>query len=373
MSLNLTDRQAWPLVLLACVPSGLAWAAMIGLGVARQGEAFAVAASATTVVFGPALLAGMVMHRPRLARSAVVAALWSMLLLLVMPVYFPGERRDAVATGVALLTRDPEGAGMARRLADVLPDEPDLAVAQVPEALEVVLEAPPVAAPLPDDAIELPYEGEGRRLAVPVVFQNGGREIETFMMLDTGATYTTLPPRLLAELGIAPGANAPTLTLNTANGEKTSAVVLLDQVWLGDLPITGVAITECADCESDEVSGLLGLNVTGGFNVTIDADRRAVVFAPRMRFNRRLDVRPFVDLEARFVRFPGGRVEVEADLSSRATRDLASSAAKVTCGEKSWTLELGALAAGEALSLRRRLPPHPRCEMYQIELDDASW
>ncbi|MCB9665859.1 MAG: clan AA aspartic protease [Alphaproteobacteria bacterium] len=368
------DPLAIPALLLGLAAGVMAWAAVLGLGVTRRGEPVVVALTATVLVFGPALAVGAAAAwEKRLSKMGGMMLAWSAFVFLLLPVYFPGERRDAVATGLAILLGSHEDDGMARSVADVLPDEPEIAVAQVPQARPVEVAPLPPAQPLDDHAIALPYEGEGRRLSVPVVFEHDGRTLETFMMLDTGATYTTLPSEVLARLGIFPSDRDPELTLNTANGPRTARVVLLDTVWLGDLYLDGVAITTCEDCASDDNAGLLGLNVTGGYNMTIDADRREVVFTARRSFNRRLDVRPFADLQARFQRYPGGRVEVEVDLDNRSARPVHQAAARVTCGEAEWMVDLGAIAPRQLTQVRRRLPRHDRCPSYQIALEEAVW
>jgi hypothetical protein len=361
------------LLLLGAVPSAVAYAAMIGLGVARQGDPAAVALASTALVFGPALAAGIGEVGDRVGRFAAVQLVWSVCLFAALPVYFPGERRDAVATGIALFTLRDGAGSVANTVADSLPEEPTLAAAQLPTALGMPPTIAPPASPLGLHEIALPYEGEGRRLSVPVVFEHEGRTLETFMMLDTGATYTTLPLSVLQELGAAPAMDAPELTLNTANGERRAQVVLLDEVWLGDKVISGVAITTCDDCASEDSAGLLGLNVAGGYNVTIDADRREVIFAARQSFNRRLDVRPFSDLQARFTRYPDGRVELTLDVANLANRAIAGGAAKITCGEQEWIVPLDPVEAGAVGQVRRRLPRHDECAGYQFTLDAAWW
>lgn len=368
-----SDTLAWPLLALA-VPTGLlVWAAMLGLGVARQGDAMAVSLSSAGLVFGPAVLVGMASRHRRLSKVAIVQLVWATAVFLSMPVYFPGERREAVATGLSVVMGDPDGSDVARSVADVLPDEPEVSVAQVPEARPVELEVLPPAKPLDAHEIALPYEGEGRRLSVPVVFEHNGRTVETFMMLDTGATYTTLPMSVLDALGLVPNAGDPELTLHTANGERTARVKLLDRVWLGDLDLDGVAITACEDCASEDNAGLLGLNVTGGYNITIDADRREVIFSRRATFNRRLDVRPYARLQGRFVQYAAGRVEAAMTLDNTSDRPIASATARVSCGDDSWVLPLGQVASRAVADVRRRLPSHPRCDSYQLELHEADW
>jgi hypothetical protein len=150
-------------------------------------------------------------------------------------------------------------------------------------------------------------------------------------------------------------------------------VVLLDHVWLGDLAIGGVAVTTCEDCASEENAGLLGLNVAGGYNVTIDADRREVIFSARQNFNRRLDVRPFSDLEASFMRYPGGRVELSLDFENHTSRDILGASAKISCDESEWIVDIGEVEPMGLTEVARRLPRHERCESYQVSLDAAWW
>jgi hypothetical protein len=361
------------LLALAALPSTVVYAAMIGLGVARHGDPGAVALAATVLVFGPALVTGMTEAFDRVGRFGMIQLLWSTALFLSLPVYFPGERREAVATGLALLTLDESWEELAHAVADRLPEEPSLSIAQLPTAQEPTVALPPPASPLGAHEIALPYEGEGRRLTVPVVLEHDGRSVETFMMLDTGATYTTLPAAVLEQLQAMPGPNAPELTLNTANGERSARVVLIDELWLGDQMVEGVAVTTCEECAREGTAGLLGLNVAGGYNVTIDGDRREVVFSARQSFNRRLDVGPFSDLQARFTRFPGGRVELTLDVVNLAPRAIAGGAAKVSCGGQEWIVPMERVEAGSSGQVLRRLPRHDTCPSYQVSLDAAWW
>ncbi len=362
-------------VAIAVVPTLLAYSALVGLGVARTGTPAAVALSATALVFLPAAAAMVGAATDRLLHAATTQLVWSAVLLVCLPVYFPGERREAVATGLALMLMEgPDDDDVARSIADQLPGEPELAQAQVPLVEpQTAPPMPPPAAALRDHQIALPYDGEGRRLSVPVVFDHGADSIETYMMLDTGATYTTLSRAQLRLLGALPGPDAPSLTLSTANGQRRAEVVLLDRVWLGDLAIENVAITTCEDCAAEDHAGLLGLNVTGGYNLTIDADRREVIFTSRERFDRRLDVSPFSELDGRFTRYPGGRVDFTLLFRNQSPHTISSAIARVDCGDESWRVTIGSVPAQEELEVSRRLPRHDPCPSYKIELAEADW
>jgi len=351
----------------------LPFLSLIGLGVHRGGAGWAVSSAATLLVFGPALLASAVTVPAR--RTGVLAgtlAVWSLLLFqLVLPAYFPGERSTGFTAGVALLGLGADLGPLPAELAQQLPDEPELA-RPAAELAEAVTEddLPP---PLDEEALAIPYEGDGRRMAVPVVFRDGDRELEVVMMFDTGATYTTLTARHLAELGIRVPADAPTLELHTANGVRTAQMVLIDEVWLGNLPIRNVAIATCEPCASSETAGLLGLNVSGGFNLQIDADRREVMFHPRAAFDRRLDVRLFTEVAATHERLPGDRIEVVVTVDNPSDRDVVEVVATIGCGTEQWSIPVGPIPGGESTSQRRALPPHPRCGSYELTMTEAQW
>ncbi|TNE91927.1 MAG: hypothetical protein EP330_03730 [Deltaproteobacteria bacterium] len=358
------------LLALGAVPAAVTYAALLGLGLHRHASPLAISLVATSLLFGPPLLSGAFAARERSRIFAGVLIGWSLCVLLALPVYFPGERQQAVASGLALVA--PEAAG--RWIAEGLPEEPVVSRPEIPVAETVLAEAPtPSTTALEEHEIALPVEGEGRRLSVPVVFEHGGRTVEVWMMLDTGATYTTLPVEVLELLGAAPGPGDPMIRLHTANGEREASVALLDEVWLGNLSLKGVAIATCDLCESGENAGLLGLNVTGGFNWQLNADTAEVIFSKRGEHNRKLDVSPFADLAASFSRFPGGRVEVEVDLENLADRDIAEATALVQCGSAMWTVKHEGIAPGDSETAKRRLPVHEPCDSYQISLFSARW
>lgn len=362
----------WLGLLLAGLGSALVpFLALLGLGVHRHADPMASTMAAVLLVLVPGLAVGFAAPPARrlpLAGIALIA--WSFALFSALPVYFPGERRDALMTGLALAgAGDPNGDDWHASL----PADPGLATREVNMAEAVVDVEKPPAFEVDENALALPYEGEGRRMSVPVVFTQDGRELELTMMFDTGATYTTLSTDTLAQLGIVPGPNDPEIELHTANGVRQSRLVLLDEVWLGNLRVPNVAIATCDACESDTASGLLGLNVSGAFNLQIDADRQEVVFHPRERFDRKIDIKPFADLSASFTRFPGGRVEVSVTLENQSTRDITDVTAVVSCDAGSWRVGIGAVPAAEAVTITERLPRHTACASYQIAMQEALW
>lgn len=353
--------------------AALCFTMLVGLAVHRSGPALLISAATTFIVFAPTLMSWLAAPpKRRVGIAAASLITWAGGLLLALPMFFPGERNEAIVSGIAALTGG-DRLGVAEGLGAQLPIEPSIARPELAEAAAArVVELPPPL-PLDDHQIALPYEGDGRRLSVPVVFHHLGRDLEVQMMLDTGATYTTLPHAILEQLGIRVGDDAPTLELHTANGVRTAQLALVDEVWLGDLDMNGVAIATCDACASGDTVGLLGLNVSGGFNLNINADRHEVVFSRRLDHDRVLDIRPFSKLTAGFTRFPGGRVEVEVTFNNLAERPIAQATALVSCDAGTWQIPLRDTGSGAVNVQRLKLPSHPKCDGYQIRLRDTAW
>ncbi len=357
------------LAVLASITAGILslapFAALVGMGAHRHAAPWVVSSAAVAVVYGPVVLAGAFRRAHGATGLAALTGAWSLLLFVVLPVYFPGERNAALRTGFGLLGFEVG--------ADLLPAEPALSSPDLASAEAAVAEPALPVTELRADQIALPYEGEGRRLSVPIVFEDGERTVEVEMMFDTGATYTTLDTPHLERLGILPAPTDPEIELHTANGVRTAKLVLLDRVWLGDLAVEGVAIAVCDDCGGGETAGLLGLNVSGGYNVSIDADRREVVFSQRARFDRKLDVKPFVNLDATFTRFPGGRVEVVVTVENRSDRPVGEVVAALRCEAGSWNVGVADIGTEATRKERRKLPEHEPCEQYEIGMGSAAW
>lgn len=343
----------------AGVAAALVGAALVGLALHRGGEAAVAILAAAALVAGPPIAFAATWRHPA-GPLAIGALAWSLLLWAVLPLYFPGERDEALLTAITF----GEGAMHAEPLADgPLPQLAEALVAPAP---------PPATDVVRPDQIALHYDGEGRRMTVEVTIEHGGVPREIVMLLDTGATFTTLHPDVLAALGLPVNDAAPRIALQTAGGEREASLHLLDRLWLGDLPIDGVAIATCEACASDEVAGLLGLNVTGGFNLAIDADRHEVLFTRRADASRHVDIKPFVEIGATIQQI-GDRVRARPWIENRAGRTVTRADVALRCRDEAWIVPLGPVAAGGRATGERRLPPHTPCARYEIALHAAEW
>lgn len=363
------------LAALGVLPAGVLFAAVVGLGVMRELSPAQTSAAATLLVTVP--IAGLWSLFGRGAGAAAAATWgWPVLVLVGLPGFFPGELPGAVATGFGTLgaAGGEELARSAARAGEVL-GEPMAAAptgrAPPPEATPAGPECPPPAPMATSaDAVALPYEGQGHSLAIPVQFG----DVELQMLFDTGATFTTLDRASLRRLGVAVPADAPEITLRTANGERTARLVLVPQVWVGGFLVEGVTVGVCDECADEHTSGLLGLNVSGQFLVTVDTARREVVFQERTGDpDRVVDVSPWLKVRSGARAWSDGRVEVEVTGENVADRPVRQTSVGIHCGDDAFAVRLGTIAPGTAGTATATLPRGVACDPYRVTLDSARW
>lgn len=364
------ERIARGLALVGLVPVLAGVAAMIGLGVVRGLPAWEVALAAAAI--GALPIGGLWLLLGRQGWSLVVAAWgWPVALLLGLPAFFPGEVPGALGTGMAVFVA-PLGKAAAARASALGSSLPVAIEGTLPPPSAAVATEPCQPAPteVSQDAAALPYEGSGHSLVVPV--QLGPAEFP--MLFDTGASLTTLSERSLRKLGLAVPRDAPTVTLHTANGERTAKIVLLDEAWVGGLGVQGVTIAACEECADLDSAGLLGLNVSGQFLVTVDTARKEVIFQARDGApDRIIDVAAWLRVSATARIFPDTRVEVEVRGTNDATREVAEAEVGLHCGENHFRAILRDVPARGTTSTSVSLPRGTRCDAYRVTLDHARW
>jgi clan AA aspartic protease (TIGR02281 family) len=107
-------------------------------------------------------------------------------------------------------------------------------------------------------------------LTVPAMVNRSA--MGTFIV-DTGATYTVITPRLAQKLGVTVGPENQRISIITANGTISAPVVILNNVAIGGVEVSGVkAIVQ--DLGKDELlAGLLGMNFFKDMELTIKQNK----------------------------------------------------------------------------------------------------
>lgn len=355
------------------VPALLALSALLGAGLLRRGPPTVLALVAVAVVTLPALASAVWVRRKHKTLVAAVAlGPWSLAMLVAFPLFFPGERGSALATGMALLRGGggaPSLVALAEKADGLLPA---VHGARVPPPPAKVVDATTFAGP-DGGAVELPTESHGRVVTVGATAKGPKATLELRMLFDTGASLTTLTRATLEVLGATVDPDGPTVTLHTASGEMVSHLAVLDHLVLSGVDIPNVTVAVCEACADHAIEGLLGLNVSSLFLVSLDTARDRVLLEPRGTDSSRiLDIAPWTQVHATATSWLDGRIEVEVQVTNGADRPVALAEIAIKC-EATYLAELRDVPRRGSSSTVVSLPRDARCDRYTAPLQRALW
>ncbi len=110
-------------------------------------------------------------------------------------------------------------------------------------------------------------------LAVPGMIN---RRVMATFLVDTGATYTVITPRLAKKLGVQITPDTPRISIITANGHIKAPLVTLDHFSIGRLELNNVQVV-VQDLGNDLLlAGLIGMNFFKGMDLSVRQDRLIV-------------------------------------------------------------------------------------------------
>lgn len=376
---------------LACAPALIAVGTLTGLGLLRGVPLLLALLAGLALTVLPILgLSGRSGPRRRIPIAA--SWLWSLLLLVSLPLYFPGERENATREGLRALgsllgDQAAQQLGNAGgSLVERLGSDPPPARSVVPEPIpgrtplpQAASEPPASEAPLAifDDErgeIEISYQGDENSLRIEVDID--GPEIgEGFtMVFDTGATLTTLDRASLRAIGIPIPSDAPRVTLQTAGGVIQANLVLVDAVWLGSEEVEWVTVAVCESCASPPSAGLLGLNVSQRFHVSINHDRQAIALERRRGTDdRSLDIRNWIQIRSEAQESWDGSVHVELTVFNSSRQGIESAVVHLECSGAGFAIQVDSIPPHGEASTQAELPRGTDCREQEIELSRASW
>ncbi len=150
---------------------------------------------------------------------------------------------------------------------------------------------------LPGAPAEVPYTFRGGAIIVQASFRMGDTVVKAPMILDTGATITAVSPKILEKLGVTPDPRAPVFTFETAGGQASYPLVMLDEISMGGRSVSPVVAAVCQQCETGDAYGLIGLNFASHYRIQIDQRAGKLVMEPRSGWvDRSAEVEPFLEL-----------------------------------------------------------------------------
>ncbi len=370
----------------------LASSTITGLGLDQNLPSQAALLGALCAVILPALGFAAIFGNGSLAHG-LAFCVWPILILTAFPSYFPERRESVTQVGLEYLSMSfgettraimvesgmemlsllgPEPVRTIRAERQDKDENEDRGKGKHGSAIE--------AADDPDDEATdrhptwIPYRGDEQTIVIPVHVDGPDFGEELHFIFDTGATLTTMSRDTLEFLDIPIDDDAPQIMLRTAAGEVKARLALLDAVWLEDQLVEWVTVAVCEPCASETVDGLLGLNVSSHFRVSIDHEAEEIELVPRPgRRNRRLDVQPWLEFNSVLRRWDDGRLEVTVNVKNRARQAIRSSVLEVRCSDENFTIRLDPIPAFGSVSQRASLPWGNRCENFEIHPIAATW
>ncbi len=379
-------------LLLAAPPLALATVSLTGLGLLHGLPTGLALTVAITLAFLPTLGLGAIGPQAPAKLRAWSAWVWCLLVLLALPLYFPGERGPATREGTRHLigwlgtSRAEALAGALEGAVGILGRDPrplNPSIANTSTEGPKTTPLQPVPSPAPaltrseneaDGSVRIPYLGDKNSLRIEADID--GPEIgERFTLLfDTGATFTTLNRASLDAIGLSIPPDAPRVTLQTANGRLETELVLVDAVWLGDSPVEWVTIAVCDSCVSPPAVGLLGLNVSQRFQVSLDHNRREISLERRtIGDDRSLDIRNWLQIRSRATAHWDGRIEVELKGFNDSRREIRSAVIGLECSGEGFAIQLDAIPPFGEAAVQVELPRDTDCSQQELELTRAYW
>jgi len=379
-------------LLLTAPPLAVATGAVMGLGLLRGAPAGLALLAGLALAILPALGLTKLMSIGR-RLSAWCAWAWCWVLLAGLPLYFPGEREAATSAGLERLASF-MGSGASRQIGELgagvvtlLGEDPaplraadnrleakPVARVEQPAGREVPPGFPRGEEEVDAEGVQLSYHGDENSLRIEVEID--GPEIgEAFTMIfDTGATFTTLDRASLDAIGIFLQPDAPRVTLQTANGKIEADLVLVDAVWLGGSPVEWVTVAVCDSCVHPPAVGLLGLNVSQRFQVSLDHERKSIGLKRRTSGDdRSLDIRNWLKVRSEARESWDGTVETELTAFNDSRREIRTAVLDLECGDAAFAIQLENVPPHGQATARANLPRGTDCREQRLELSRAYW
>lgn len=352
------------------------------LGAATLVGSTAAGALAVVLLLLPPALGAALLPQRAIALPATMGA-WALCTLIAAPAVLPYPAPTAVDAGFGLVGGQCQGIGDVAYtvLPDLSGDQP-AAVAAIPDCPDPPATASTPAAPVPAAVaadplaagagdVVLNYDREGNSIIVPITFEGPNGPVELPMIFDTGATLTTLNQASLDQLGLVIQPDAPQITSQTAGGLRTSQVTRTPGLTIGGHRVQTVTISQCEPCADEKARGLLGMNVSGRFIITIDTEGQRLILRPRDGGQTK-DVEPWVDLSGSALQSPSGDVTVTLTAQNLSEQPISRVKVKINCATAAYG-EITDIPAGGSASADVQLPGGADCDGYTIEVDEAAW
>ena len=227
----------------------------------------------------------------------------------------------------------------------------------------------------PGEDVQVTFKKMGSSVVVPVRLMGPSSEVTVKMIFDTGATLTTINRATLNRLGMVRDPSAPTVQSHTANGTVKRQLTIIEGAGLGGAMVPrGLTVGLCDACAKDDVVGLLGLNFSRNFLVTMDHDGGRIVLRPKLPPpDHTFDAQHFVKLDNARGIWRGKTLTVDLVVRNLAPRALRWVKVSATVGSSTLTGLLDGVPArgSKPLHMSGKLPS--RGKSFKLKLESTRW
>ena len=238
----------------------------------------------------------------------------------------------------------------------------------------------------PPEEVQVSFQKKGSAVVVPVKLRGPAGEAQVNMIFDTGATITTVNQATLDRIGLVIDASAPTVQSHTANGVVVRRLGIIEGAELGRARVLrGLTVSLCDVCAKPAgrdgekaVVGLLGLNFSRNFLVTMDHEAGRIGLKPKTPApDHTYDAQHFVRLENARGIWRGATFTVDLVVHNKASRALRNVEVSATVDGATGPGVLRAKLAGipargtRPLHMSGKLPSRGRS--FKLKLEKALW
>ena len=126
---------------------------------------------------------------------------------------------------------------------------------------------------------ETPFATHGELIVVRAVVTGPRTGVTARLVFDTGATYTTITPEVVDELGYGPRDGLRRTRVQTAIGSEHGYVLVVAELFVLGVAARNVPV-HVFDLGHDDIEGLLGLNVLSSLNYEVRSAEHRILVEP---------------------------------------------------------------------------------------------
>jgi hypothetical protein len=129
-------------------------------------------------------------------------------------------------------------------------------------------------------AITIPVRINGNKVSVPVTFNNGTSSVSGYLALDTGADQTMISKRMARDLRIP--SLGSTVSAGIGGAARTE-IGRIESMTVGKLVVKNVQVSIHDFVNDPRFEGLLGFDILGRFQMSLDSEKQVMVLTPRKK------------------------------------------------------------------------------------------